>query len=89
MSPLGAIKETASQHGTCPSLFNLDLEIVWDPKDIEDIVFVPQNLQSNCEDNYSSARYKEQNSLYSMFCFVFFWLKQQKLIFSWCGKQEG
>ena len=42
MSPLGAIKETASQHGTCPSLFNLELDIVWDPKDIEDIVFVPK-----------------------------------------------
>ena len=42
MSPLGAIKETASQQGTCASVFSLELDIVWDPKDIEDIVFVPK-----------------------------------------------
>jgi len=36
---------------------------VWDPKDIEDI-------QSSCEDNHSSAIYKDQNSLYSMFSFL-------------------
>ena len=42
MSPLGAIKETASQQGMWASVFGLELDVVWDPKDIEDIVFVPK-----------------------------------------------
>ena len=26
----------------CASVFSLELDIVWDPKDIEDVVFVPK-----------------------------------------------